>query len=73
MEWHGMGRLSVVGRAEVRGGSLLLELTNGSRSKQTGKKVILPVTQKVAVRGHFLPSWHPEWPAASIWSSMAPL
>lgn len=73
MELHGTGRLNGAGRAEIRGGSLLLELINGSRSKQRGKKVIPPVTQKVAVRGHFLPSWHPEWPAASIWSSMAPL
>lgn len=72
MELCGMGRPSVVGSAGIGRGSLLLELINGSRSKQTGNKVIPPVTQTVAVGGHFLPSWHPELPAASIWSSMAP-
>lgn len=70
VELHGMWRLSMVGSAEIRRGSLLLELINGSRWKETENKVIAPITQTVAVSGHFLLSWHPEWllhPYGTAW------
>lgn len=81
VELRDMWRLSMVGSAEIRRGSLLLELINGSKWKQTENKVIAPVTQTVAVSDHFLPGtlsgWlHPyrrAWPHCELGSSLSVL